>query len=96
MSPKIDWNEFSDSPKSQELSPPGNYHVEVADCEERTSAAGNTYFNVRMKDLESGRSLCFDIIMLSGKGLGMGLSKLKQLGFDKSDDEIVAAAFGRS
>ena len=92
MSPKIDWEEYNDSPKEREQLPAGIYNVEVADAEERTSAAGNKYFNIRLKEMEGGKSLCFDILMLNGKGVRIGLAKLSRLGFvPGQDDEIVAA-----
>jgi hypothetical protein len=88
---RIDWKEEKPSGGSNESMSAGVYHVEVADAEERVSQSGDAYFSIRLKDLESGRIVCFDIIMLAGKGLGIGLSKLSKLGFDKDDDEIVAA-----
>ena len=41
--------------------------------------------------MESNKTVCFDIIMLQGKGIGIGLQKLMALGFSKEDSEIVAA-----
>ena len=92
MSPKVNWDDYneSSSPKRESF-PPGIYHVEVESAEERTSASGNGYFSVRLKDMESNKTVCFDIIMLQGKGIGIGLQKLMALGFSKEDSEIVAA-----
>lgn len=90
--PKINWEEYNDSPRSVETMPPGIYHVEVADSEERTSARGDTYFSVRLKEMESGNSLCFDNLMLTGNGLRIGLAKLSRLGFKKEQDEDIVAA----
>lgn len=92
MSPQIDWEEYNDAPQEREQMEAGIYNVEVADAEEKTSAAGNSYFNIRLKDIGSGKSLCFDILMLNGKGIRIGLAKLSRLGFVPGEDnEIVAA-----
>jgi uncharacterized protein (DUF736 family) len=64
---RIDWKEEKPSGGSNESMSAGVYHVEVADAEERVSQSGDAYFSIRLKDLESGRIVCFDIIMLAGK-----------------------------
>lgn len=92
MSPKIDWSEQNESTPERSEMPAGIYHIEVANAEERQSASGNAYFSLRLEDLESGRTLCFDIIMLEGKGLRIGLAKLSRLGFKPGDDDELVAA----
>jgi len=90
--PKIDWESFNDSPNQFEPLSPGVYHVKVSSCEERTSKAGNVYFSVRLTQLEGDKTVAFDTIMLSGKGVPMGLAKLTALGFIPGDKEELLAA----
>tara|TARA_R110002020_G_scaffold8645_2_gene34351 strand:- start:1921 stop:2364 length:444 start_codon:yes stop_codon:yes gene_type:complete len=92
MSPKIDWEEYNESATQQESLPAGIYHVKVVSSEEKTSAKGNAYFNIRLEDLESGKTACFDTIMISGKGVRIGLAKLSKLGFKPGDDDEIVAA----
>lgn len=90
--PKIDWESFNDSPNQFESLSPGVYHVKVASCEERTSKAGNVYFSVRLSKVDGDKTVAFDTIMLSGKGVPMGLAKLTALGFIPGDKEELLAA----
>jgi len=89
---RIDWESYSEPDFGDGPLGPGVYRVEVSDCVERTSKAGDKYFNVKMKDLDSGKIVCFDPVMLEGKGASIGLCKLSRLGFEPTEDfEIVAA-----
>ena len=90
--PKIDWESFNDSPHQFQNPAPGIYHVKVASCEERTSKAGNVYFSVRLTKVDGDQTVAFDTIMLSGKGVPMGLAKLTALGFIPGDKEELLAA----
>lgn len=78
--------------------PGGTYLAEVRnDAKEKDSAKGDPYFAVTFKVAEgerAGEFLCNDAIMLGGKGFGIGMKKLRALGFDvdsKDDLEIEAS-----
>lgn len=72
---------------------PGVYLVEVDEAEERTGkTSGDPYFNVRLKDVKGGGTLCYDILMLAGKGAGMGYARLRQLGISDETPSLQAAA----
>lgn len=85
--PRIDWTEEEHTSKFV----PGVYLAEVDDCEERTSQRTQApYFNVRLKSVDHGGVLAFDILMLGGKGRNIGTAKLRALGFDEGVIEIEA------
>ena len=62
--------------------PPGRYLAEVKKCEERVSKGGlgDPMFSVEFKSVDTGEHLCFDVIMMGGRGIGIGHKKLIQLG----------------
>jgi hypothetical protein len=71
---------------------PGDYDAEVLEAEEKISSKGDAMFVVKFKSIADGRYLCQDIVMLGGGGVGMGLAKLRALGFDKDFKGDVSAA----
>lgn len=79
MSPQPDW----DAPEEFAVFTPGTYYAEVKGCEEKNAQkTGDPYFNVEWKCCETGDRICYDIIMLRGRGWpGIGRRKLKALGF---------------
>ena len=92
MTPRIDWEDYDSSASQYQSIQPGIHHVVVASAEERESAAGNAYFSVRLKQVDGNATVCFDTIMLSGKALGMGLTKLAMLGFVPGEQKEILAA----
>ena len=62
------------------LREPGAYLAEVEDVEERMSKAGDPFFSLKLRAVGDGTFLCFDVLMLGGKGWGMGRAKLVALG----------------
>lgn len=78
---------------------PGYHLAEVKKCAEKKSAAGDPYFNVELYSMGMFGAeglICFDIIMLDGKGRGLGQAKLKALGFsDKNSDLAPEDLVGR-
>ena len=63
---------------------PGVHLVEVIDAEHRHGQSGDPLFGIKLEGtgLSGTKStLCRDVIMLAGKGLGIGVAKLKALGF---------------
>ena len=88
---RIDWESYDEPAFGDGPLGPGVYRVEVAECVERTSRVGDKYFNVKFKDLDTGKIVCFDPVMLEGKGASIGLCKLSRLGFEATDSEIIAA-----
>ena len=64
---------------------------EVKNCEVKHSKKnGDPYFNVHWHDagaFGAGKFVCFDIVMLAGKGRTIGIAKLKALGFQEVKDE---------
>lgn len=90
---KVDWSETLPTAE------PGFYLAEVRKCDEKTSSGGDPYFNVELHDSDVNAEnglLCWDNIMLAGKGRGLGQAKLKALGFsDKNADIDPPALVGR-
>ena len=83
---KIDWSagDFA-------LGGPGLHLVTVEAAEEKRSKGGDAYFNLRLSTSTfEGKTatLCFDILMVQGGGAGIGLAKLKALGFDSAREVI--------
>jgi len=72
---------------------PGVMLGEIKGCELKYSRkTGDPYFHVRWHDggsLGEGKFICKDVLMLAGAGRGIGLSKLRVLGFQevKGDDD---------
>lgn len=83
---QIDWT------GGRKVWPEGRYRFEVRGCEEKVSkSSGASMFVVGLSALDwGGEMLCQDIIMLGGKGAGIGIQKLKALGFSGTEREIKA------
>jgi len=91
--PRINWNDPDDRPRPRSMNKykAGDVvEVRIAKSEERTSKKGHAYFNVELRD-DKGDVVCFDTIMLEGKGRGIGTSKLRALGYDETCQELLAA-----
>ena len=82
---RLNWTDFDDTPALPE---PGIYTCRITAAEERVSKAGDAYFNVTLSSTELDRVLCYDVIMLEGRGASLGYVKLKQLGFGEDTEEI--------
>lgn len=70
---------------------PGRYLAEVGTKAEvrMSKKTEHPYFNVPFLAVDFGNAfLCYDVIMLDGKGRGMGQKKLEALGFDKGVPSI--------
>lgn len=65
------------------LAPPGVYLAEVDKVEMETSDSGNQMLIVQLRDAKSRAMICQDNIMLEGRGRGIGMAKLIQLGVAK-------------
>lgn len=84
----VDWS-AADRP----MLSPGTYLVTVKECKEGISKKGDAFFNVRLNtESFDGRetTLCFDILMMEGKGAGIGLAKLQALGIPKGTADVSA------
>lgn len=75
---------------------PGVYLAEIRKCElKHSKKSGDPYLNVEWHDLadpfETGGStlIGWDILMMDGKGRGLSQAKLKVLGFDEGQGEIM-------
>lgn len=70
---------------------PGIYLVEVLDAKEKVSSKGDPMFIAAFGAVEFNReAIGDDVLMLGGKGAGIGLAKLKALGFKGTEPEIRA------
>lgn len=58
----------------------GKYLGEIDKSDEKYSQSGDPMFNVAFKDVSTGHRLCFDTIMMGGRGMGIGHKKLLILG----------------
>lgn len=81
------------SANDEPIWPAGVYAVEVTACVSKNAKkTGDEYFGVKLCALDFNRKkLCEDILMMAGKGAGIGIRKLKALGFTKADGDIAAA-----
>lgn len=69
---------------------PGTYRAEVKDVREKTSRGGDAMLSLYFKDVDSGEGLCWDNVMLSGRGVGIGVKKMRALdGVTEEGDEYV-------
>lgn len=85
---KLNWSNVNKDTTFRPVDP-GTYYAEVERCEENKSAnSGDPYFNIRFKEVPSGRFLCYDNIMLEGRGKDIGYAKLTQLGIDETVGEL--------
>lgn len=66
---------------------PGYHLVTVGEAKEGRSQKGDAYLNLRL-DVKDGERLCYDILMCQGKGLSIGLAKLKALGVKEGSPRI--------
>lgn len=68
----------------------GRYLAVLEDAKARKSKKGDLMWAVTFQRGEDGAFLCYDTIMLEGKGQGIGLKKLLALGAAKEEgDEYV-------
>lgn len=80
-----------DKDSGPELLPAGTYLVEVQEASEKNSkASGDPYFELKLRAVDHGRLLCYDIAMLAGKGRGIGMGKLEALGIEPGTPELIA------
>jgi hypothetical protein len=76
----INWTDYEEPGAFKQLEP-GIYSVTVTKCVERQSKSGDTMFDLTLESTQFQKTLCYDVIMLEGRGKNMGLAKLKQMGF---------------
>lgn len=85
---RVDWSE---TPRFHLK--PGIYLAEVAKAEEKLSKKGEAYFRLALVAVEWNRAaLCDDILMLEGKGRGVGTGKLEMLGVPKGTSQVDAVS----
>lgn len=84
--------DFTDDGPAWGAKEPGDYAAEVDGCEEKVSKKGAALFVVAFKDINTGNALCDDVIMLEGKGKGIGIAKLRALGFEENFQGDMSAA----
>ncbi len=60
--------------------PEGWYLASVREVREKTSSKGDAMMSLHFEDTTTGKSLCWDNLMLAGGGAQFGFSKLKRLG----------------
>ncbi len=58
----------------------GSYLAEVQHAEKRRSGAGDEMVNLAIVDAHTKKFLCYDNVMLEGKGAGIGAAKALSLG----------------
>ena len=78
----VNWDE--ERPDDAPLAP-GEYLAEVVAATEKYSQGGDLMFALRFETRGDGapQHLCYDNLMLQGKGLSIALAKLKAMGFDR-------------
>ena len=89
---KLDWSDYNPDQTFKPVDA-GVYIAEIEGCNEKVSPSSNDrYLNVRLRDEKTKRFLCFDVIMLTGKGKDIGFTKLTQLGINDTGGELTAAS----
>lgn len=81
----INWADMDKDNGGGRMMPPGIYLCEVIEAREGVSKkTGDPYFRLDLAAVDFGRKkICDDILMLGGKGAGIGLRKLMALGIEK-------------
>ena len=88
--PQIDWSEEERGPKLK----PGTYKARVARAEEGMTKGDPPKEKIDVvleADDFKNAFLCYDTLVLTGKGRGLGQSKLKALGFKEDRSSVEAA-----
>ena len=86
---EIDLSELDQAEEQEEWAPFAAKRVPVEITEitlKKGENSGDAYLNLRLDVFEGpyDKRVLFDIVMLQGKGVGMGKKKLRQLGVDTS------------
>jgi hypothetical protein len=76
----INWTDYEE-PGAYTTLEPGLYSVTCTKAIERQSKSGDWMFDITLESTQFQKTLCYDVIMLEGRGKNMGLAKLKQMGF---------------
>ncbi|MEK9737011.1 MAG: hypothetical protein VW239_06790, partial [Candidatus Nanopelagicales bacterium] len=64
----------------------GVYLAEVREAEKTISKKGNKMYKLRLvAPAFAGKALCYEYLTVDGPGAGIGLKKLRLLGFSESD-----------
>jgi hypothetical protein len=83
----MDWSE---APLSDYK--PGVYLGEVKKCETKIARSGESYLNLEWHDVSGafgeGGLICWDRLMMGGRGRGISQAKLKVLGFRGTEPSI--------
>lgn len=85
MSPIYDMDAVNNAPDEYRRKP-GVYRVKVDAVDDRPSKAGKKMLNLTLVDFDTGKTVCFDRLMLEGKEFALTLTKnkLKTLGVSTS------------
>lgn len=70
------------------IAPEGTYLAEVDSVEPKRTAGGEMSLSVQLRDPNSRAQICIDTLMLTGKGRGIGLAKLRQLGVPEGQQKL--------
>lgn len=84
--PRMNWTETSGSGYE-----PGIYLAEVKKCEAKVSKKADPYLNIEWHDtspIGPQGLICWDVVMMDGKGRSLGQAKLRALGFDEECELI--------
>ncbi len=87
----------SSMPATGGLPQPGRYLAIVQDAKFKTSRGGDEMVNYKLVDANTLDLLCYDIIMLAGNGLGIGMGKgvvlgVVDSGVDNDGEEVYRVA----
>lgn len=69
----------------------GVHYAEVKESKVKKSESGNTMFSIVLYRVDDGAKLCYDNILLTGAGRGIGMQKLKGLGVPEGTTSLDAA-----
>lgn len=83
---QVNWTDYEEPTGGGGSLEPGIYTAVLTAAEERTSKGGDLYFNVTLESTQFQRVLCYDNIMLEGRGRNMGMCKLTKLGLGEKTE----------
>ena len=76
----MSWDFSEDDLDTEGGLPEGVYLAEIASAESRQSQAGDAMVNIALSEVGSRRHICYDNLMMNGRGAGIGVKKALSLG----------------
>lgn len=82
----LDWSKYD--PDGTGSIEPGIHYVEIAEAKEKTSSKGDPMFELVLRQVSTNALVCWDYIMLGGKGANIGYAKLIGIGLEEGSSSV--------